>query len=792
VATAAGWRAVVLAAAFGIGVSLAVLGGLPLAAAAAVLLGGAGLSVVIPRRKGLSTLLPLLVAICCAAGLARGALSLNTAGSGIVQAAHGGPAILLGTVREGTGSRRTGSQVVVDVERVVHTEGDVAVHAGVLATLRSGPAVLPGDRVRLDVTGLRAPGSDVAGSILAREGIDAVARSPVLAVQAEGGPSPAQLLAVVRGRLAAAVEAALPEPAAALVEGIVFGIRRPLAPDVTTALQDAGLAHVLAISGLKVVLVAGMVSALCAALALAPRARLLLTAVTVGGYVVLCGATPAAVRSALMAGAAWGLEGTGRSPDPLPLLSAVAAGMLLVDPGLCADAGFQLSVLGTLGIVMLATPIAERLRGPRLLREPFAVTLAAQLVTLPVMASTFGVISLVGPLANALAVPLLPALIVSGALGAVMAAVLPAAGPVLLSVAGGLALVIAGIAARAAAFPLAAFHVAGWPPVYVLAEVGGLVAAGLTWLVLRRLVRRQAIAASAVAARMSVPPPPCAGARRESTVRALPQRFRLPSRRVAAAIAAAVAVATGAVVVVAAGRPDGRLHVVVLDAGGARAVVVRTGSGGLALVDTGSDPQRLVQSLGAALPPLTRTIDLLVLTGGDRAATGGLAGLGDRYAVGRAVVPAAGLGSHARSALTALGDRGTAITTAEPDSAWTWGGASWWLLSPDGGDDEGHALEVSGDGGRVLMLGNLTVSAQEELAAARGSRLSADLLVTTPAGTVAPALAEDAAPRLVAIPDGRSTRTTATAALLSGPAVRRTSQSGTLTYVGSDGGLVGT
>ena len=782
---------VVVAAAFGIGVSLAVLSGLPLAAAAALLLGGAGVSVVIPRRKGLSTLLPLLVAISCAAGLARGALSVNTAGSGIVQAAHGGPAILLGTVREGTGSRRTGSQVVVDVERLVHAEGDVAVHAGVLATLRSGPAVLPGDRVRLDVTGLRAPGSDVAGSILTREGIDAVARSPVLAVQAEGGPSPARLLAVVRGRLAAAVEGALPEPAAALVEGMVFGIRRPLAPDVTAALQDAGLAHVLAISGLKVVLVAGMVSALCAALALAPRARLLLTAVTVGAYVVLCGATPAAVRSALMAGAAWGLEGTGRSPDPLPLLSAVAAGMLLVDPGLCADAGFQLSVLGTLGIVMLATPIAERLRGPRLLREPFAVTLAAQLVTLPVMASTFGVISLVGPLANALAVPLLPALIVSGALGAVLAAVLPAAGPVLLSVAGGLALVIAGIAARTAALPLAAFHVAGWPPVYVLAETGGLAAAGLTWLVLRRLVRRHPIAASAVAARMSTPPP-YAGARRESAVRTPLQRFRLPSRRVAAAIAAAVAVATGAVVVAAAGRPDGRLHVAVLDVGGARAVVVRTGSGGLALVDTGSDPQRLVQSLGAALPPLTRTIDLLVLTGGDRAATGGLAGLGDRYAVGRAVVPAAGLGSAARSALAALGDRGTAITAAEPDSAWSWGGASWWLLSPDGGDDEGHALEVSGDGGRVLMLGNLTVSAQEELAAARGSRLSADLLVTTPAGIVAPVLVEAVGPRLVAIPDSRSTRTTATAALLSGPAVRRTSQSGTLTYVGSDGGLVGT
>ncbi len=264
------------------------------------------------------------------------------------------------------------------------------------------------------------------------------------------------------------------------------------------------------------------------------------------------------------------------------------------------------------------------------------------------------------------------------------------------------------------------------------------------------------------------------------------------SPRGTAILAAGVALATGLTVVVAGSRPDGRLHVAVLDVGGARAVVIRTATGGNALVDTGSDPQRLVQSLGPALPPLTRSLGLLVLSGGDRTAVGGLAGLSDHYTVERAVVPEQGLGSAARTTLATLHDRGTQVVQAAPDSAWTWGGATWWLLSPDGMSAEGSALNVADNSGRALLLGNLPVVAQEELAALRGRQLAADLLVAPPAGTVAPALADAVRPRLVAVPDARATRGSTHSSLLSGPGVRHTADSGTLSYIGSEGGLLAT
>jgi predicted membrane metal-binding protein len=63
-------------------------------------------------------------------------------------------------------------------------------------------------------------------------------------------------------QLTGAVDRELPEPAAALLLGIAFGIHQPLAPDVRAPLQDAGLIHIVVVSGLKVVLIIGLVSAL--------------------------------------------------------------------------------------------------------------------------------------------------------------------------------------------------------------------------------------------------------------------------------------------------------------------------------------------------------------------------------------------------------------------------------------------------------------------------------------------------------------------------------------------------
>jgi len=778
VSTPAGWWAVAIGSALAATAAVASAAQLP-PMLALIPLACAAIVVLIARLRGMRALPVVFILFAAAVGIARG--TLGTAHSVLERAVHSGTVAVTGTVREGTGARRSANQIVIDVDHAVMADGEVEVHGGVLATLRTAPRLLPGDRVELDATGLRAPRSTGAEAALPRDGVIAVAESATANLLAEGGPSPSRALAQVRLRLAAAVDAALPEPASSLVNSLTFALPASLPPDLTTALRDSGLSHLLATSGLKVVLIAGLMGALLNALAAPPRLRFALMALAVGAYIVLCGASPAAIRSAVMAATGWALYGTGRSADPLPLLVAVAAAMLLVAPDLARDVGFQLTFLGTLGILLFASPIAERLPGPRLLREPFALTLAASAVTLPVMASTFGVISLVGPLANAIAVPLLAPLLVCGGLGAGIATIAPGLGFVP-QVAGALARMIATIAQWCAGLPVAAVHVQNWPPALSIAELAALAAGGLVWHGLRRRVDAPLLPRLLGRAERTTKPGHSTGAT------ARPRR-RI-NRPVAVALSALTATLAGSAVVFAANRPDGRMHVSVLDVGAARAALVQTSTGDRALVDTGSDPKTLLDSLGPALPPLTRSVEMLVLTAGDRTGAGGLPGLTDRYTVSHAVA-LAGLPATARNGLSTLADRGTQVTTLDGDAAWTWGGATWRLVSAPGTSQPAAALLVADPTGTALFLGNLDAAAQEELAGLDAGSLHADLLVTPPGGAVAPALLAAVHPTSIAVPSAHGRRTTSTT-LVAGPGVRRTGDSGTLTYAGGDGGLTPT
>jgi competence protein ComEC len=779
VSTAAGWWAVAVCAGLAASAALASALHLPLGLALLPAFGSLALTAAAHVRPRAALL--ALVLAATAAGLTRGAI--DSSHSVLDSALRSGTVVLSGTVREGTGARRSTAQVIVDVDRAQSGDGALDVHGGVLATLRTAPRVLPGDRVELDATGLRPPRTTGAESALPRDGVVAVAQSATMTVVSDGGVSLPRLLAKARLGLASSVDSALPEPASSLVNALAFAIPRTLPADLTAALRDSGLAHMVATSGLKVAIIAGLVGAMLGGLATPPRLRMMLMALAVGTYILLCGASPAAVRSALMAATGWALYGTGRSADPLPLLAAVAAAMVLVAPGLAQDVGFQLSFLGTLGILLLAAPIAERLRGPRLLREPFAVTLAASAVTVPVMASTFGVVSFVGPVANALAVPLLTPLLVCGGLGAALAWVAPALGFVPLQVAGAAAGAIATIARWCASLPFAAVHVQGWAPAFTVAEVAAVIVAFATWRVARRRVTAPLLPRLFGSGATAT----SAGSSRQATTPRLPRRR--VSRPAAALVAALAACLTGTAVVLAANRPDGRLHVAVLDVGAARATLIQTATGDRALVDAGPDPQHLLDALGPALPPLTREIGMLVLTAGDRGGAGGLPGLDARYHVDLAVA-LDGLAAATRTGLSALADHGTEVRTVAADSSWTWGGATWRLL-PAQGAQPAAALHVIDPSGSVLLAGNLAAAAQEELAGLDAAALRADLLVAPPGGALAPGLVAAVRPSSIAVPSAHGGRTPPTT-LVAGTGVRRTGDAGTLTYAGGDGGLTPT
>jgi hypothetical protein len=190
----------------------------------------------------------------CAIGAWRGAAAaVPDRGAGSVSGHLGsGSMVLRGTVAD-AGVPGRGDTIVVDVHDLATAAGTWHVAGAAVVEPRSPTAVLPGDMIDVQTASLRAP-PQRPGSLsvvaLERVGVTAIASAAQVTVLSQGGPSPARVAQQLRGALGAVVARALPEPEATLVLGVAFGIHARITTAVRAPLQDAGLIHVVAVSGL--------------------------------------------------------------------------------------------------------------------------------------------------------------------------------------------------------------------------------------------------------------------------------------------------------------------------------------------------------------------------------------------------------------------------------------------------------------------------------------------------------------------------------------------------------------
>lgn len=255
-------------------------------------------------------------------------------------------------------------------------------------------------------------------------------------------------------------------------------------------------------------------------------------------------------------------------------------------------------------------------------------------------------------------------------------------------------------------------------------------------------------------------------------------------RVIAGAVAAGALTATATWVV--ATRPDGLLHVTVLNTGSSTAVLVRTATGGTALVDGGASPTLLLAALGRTMPPASNHLDMVVLTGGQATAVDGLNGLLGHYSVGTVVTPG-GLTAGANDVVAALEDAGANVLDSD-GGAWALGGATWRCLGFVALATAATmcALRVADPSGSALVLGGAGTADQEDLCAVYGTVLRADLLVTPPGGAVSPVLLATARPLELAVPIAQGV---AASPAPPGYPTDRTGADGDLVYAGGVRGL---
>lgn len=297
------------------------------------------------------------------------------------------------------------------------------------AWARGGPAAalrprLAGEQVRLSARAVALHGDVAAWSAWRHVG----ARLDVTMVDGWRPGSPASRAANrVRQHLGAAVRP-LDDERRSLVLGVAVGDDRGQPEDMTESFRAAGLSHLLAVSGQNVAFVLILAGPLLRRVPITPR--WLVTAVVLALFAVLTRFEPSVLRAVAMAALAATSLAVGRPLSRLRLLGLAVTGLVLVDPLLVRSIGFRLSVGATLGILLLAQPLARRLPGPRVVGELVAVTVAAQVGVAPVALVAFGSLPLASIPANLLAVPTagllsawgLSALVVGGAAGGAVAA----------------------------------------------------------------------------------------------------------------------------------------------------------------------------------------------------------------------------------------------------------------------------------------------------------------------------------------------------------------------------------
>lgn len=504
--------------------------------------------------------------------------------------------LVTGTLDQPPDYRDTYTNLRLKVEFVDTGSGDLPVNGLLLARVFPNEKYEYGDRVRIRGKLVTPPENEEFSyrDYLARQGIHSyMSQTEVTRLPGDGGNPVRKAIYAFKNKALENIYLIFPDPEASLLAGILLGVDTGLPQDLQQAFKDTGTAHIIAISGFNIAIIAGLFFALFSRV-LGQLRGSILAILGIALYTFLVGADAAVVRAALMGGISLTARQLGRRNDGFNALMLSAVIMSLWNPNIPWDVGFQLSFFATLGLILYAEPFqnwavniitrytssdtAQKVAAP--ISEYFLLTLAAQLTTLPIMAYHFKRISLVSLIANPFILPVQPAVMIVGGLAVILSLIwLPL-----------------GAVAAFAAWPFAAYTI-HLVELFDLLPNGVIVlgdlslwlvilfyAALLTWTLARHRVRELFSGEQA-----NLP--------------------TIPTVTVATVLTVLVMVTWRA----AFTTPDRNLHITFLDVGSADAILIETPGGRHILVNGGPSASLLSDGLGRRLPPLNRRLDWLVV-----------------------------------------------------------------------------------------------------------------------------------------------------------------------------------
>lgn len=417
-------------------------------------------------------------------------------------------------------------------------------------------------------------------------------------IDAKMGPfsaTPVGMAASARQRLSERLRS-IPGDGSILLEGMLIGeMSRLRGSAVEEDFRICGLSHLIAVSGGHLVIVAYLLGATLIVLKVPRKIRVLIVVIACGGYVALSGAQVSAVRSLIMGAIAALAALAQRREDCLGALAVAIMLQLTIWPTLAFSIGLLLSVAAVAGLAIFGSLASEWVEQAMPKRAAFlapvlSATIVAQAATSPISVSVFNMLSVIGPIANILALPLVSVSLALGMPAAFVYLFWPRAGTFLLELSTVAASASAELASWLSRLPYAAIPLAGSG----ITLAGFTVASGIAiWVIWPRPVKR--------------------------------------SRAVFVGVIAVVVVTS-----IALGPTNsGRCTAIALDVGQGDAILLKSGQAKV-LVDTGAYPHVLREAIARHG---VRRLDSVLITHDHHDHSGGLEGIAGVVRIDSLMVP---------------------------------------------------------------------------------------------------------------------------------------------------------
>jgi competence protein ComEC len=400
------------------------------------------------------------------------------------------------------------------------------------------------------------------------------------------------------------------DPEASLIAGILFGVDTGLTRALQDAFKNTGTAHIIAISGFNIAIIAGIFFAVFKTI-LGERLGAAIAVIGIFFYAFLVGGDAAVMRAAFMGSISLLARQLGRRNMGLNALMTVAFIMAVINPLVLWDVGFQLSFFATLGLVLYAEPfsnftgnIISKLSQSdmsmltKIVNEYFLLTFAAQLTTIPIMAYHFKRISLVSFIANPFILPVQPAVMIGNGIAVFTSLIIYPLGQLLAWISWPFATYTIRMVELFDRVPHASIYFGDATIWLVSSFYAALLGVTFGWPAIKNWFE----------------------ARKESLR--------------AATLMVILLLLFSCTLVFwrsAATAGDGKLHITFLDAGSANAILIQTPEGRNVLIDGGASVTELSDELGRRLPFFSRKLDWLIIASPQENEIGALPRIVERY-----------------------------------------------------------------------------------------------------------------------------------------------------------------